>query len=175
MDHGRDQCRQLAARLRGIPLDAIWHSPLTRAVDSAAVIAESFPGAFLDEASELIDHVPHVPPPDQRTPSMAGFFDGCSANEQRDGEQMAERLTKRFAHAPGPGKISTHELLITHAYPVAWLVRDALGAPPAAWFSLTAIANTGLTIIRYPDDEPPDVFCVNDLSHLGTAEIQPPR
>lgn len=163
---GEEQCALLARRLSAVPLDAIWHSPLSRAVDSAAIIAVVFPEAFADAASELIDHVPYVPSPDERTHASAGFFDGYSDEEAADGRTTAQALINRFARAPGPGRRSTHELLVTHAYPVAWLVRDALGAPPLAWLSLMQIANTGLTVIQYPDDEPPSVLCVNDHSHL---------
>ncbi len=165
---GREQCVLLAQRLGRVPLDAIWHSPLPRAADSARIIAASFPGALLDEAPELIDHVPYVPPLAERRPSAVGFFDGYSQEEAAAGQETARRLSDRFAHAPGPGRRSTHELLITHAYPVAWLVREALGAPRQAWLSLMQIANTGLTILEYADGELPTVTCVNDQSHLAS-------
>lgn len=169
MEPGHDQCVRLARRLSTVPLDAIWHSPLSRAADSAAIIAVSFPHALLDEAEELVDHVPYVPPPESRTPAARGFFDGYSEMEAAAGQATAQRLVHRFAHAPAPGRRSTHELLITHAYPVAWLVREALGAPPQAWLALQHIANTGLTIIEWANDEPPAVLCVNDQSHLAPS------
>ena len=173
LEAGQEQCVRLARRLSGVPLDAIWHSPLSRAANSAAIIATAFPEALTDEAIELIDHVPYVPPPEERTPSASGFFDGYADEDAAAGWEMARALICRFAHAPGPGRRSTHELLITHAYPVAWLVRDALGAPPQAWLSLMQIANTGLTIIEYSDGEPPVIICVNDQSHLPLQPTPP--
>lgn len=167
LDPGREQCVRLATRLERVPLDAIWHSPLTRAADSAAIIAAAFPDALLDEAAELVDHVPYVPAPQERHPSSAGFFDGYSDEDAAAGRVTAQSLVRRFAQAPGQGRRSTHELLVTHAYPVAWLVREALGAPPQAWLSLMQIANTGLTVIEFPDGEPPVVRCVNDQTHLA--------
>lgn len=174
LDQGRDQCARLAQRLRGVPFDAIWHSPLPRAADSARILSKAFPAVLVDEAGELIDHVPHVPPAADRTPGDIGFFDGYGEQEAAHGEQLARRLIRRFAHAPGPGRRSTCELLITHAYPVAWLVRDALRAPPRAWLSLRQIANTGLTIIEYADGELPAITCVNDQSHLAGPTPGPP-
>lgn len=168
MEPGRDQCVRLAQRLSQLPLDAIWHSPLPRAADSAAIVSASFPGALVDEAVELVDQVPYVPPPELRRPSSAGFFDGYSDEEAALGQETAQGLIRRFCQPPRPGQRSTHELLITHAYPVAWLVREALGAPPQAWLSLVRIANTGLTILEFPDDGPPVVVCVNDQSHLAS-------
>lgn len=166
LDLGRDQSVRLARRLSDVPLDAIWHSPLPRAAESAAIIASVFPHALLDEATELIDHVPYVPPPEARSGSSAGFFDGYRDEDAAAGQEVAQSLVRRFSRAPGPGRRSTHELLITHAYPVAWLVREALGAPAAAWLSLMRIANTGLTVIEYADGQLPVVVCVNDQSHL---------
>lgn len=170
LDEGRVQCERLAHRLRDVPLDAIWHSPLPRAADSAAIIATVFPNALLDEAPELVDHVPHVPPIAELSSAWAGFFDGYSEQEAVAGAATAHALVRRFARPPGPGKRSTHELLVTHAYPIAWLVREALGAPPRAWLSLSGITNTGLTVIEYADGEPPAVVCVNDRSHLAARE-----
>ncbi len=46
------------------------------------------------------------------------------------GAARAEALVDRFAR---PADTETHEVLVTHAYPVAWLVRHALGAPPKRW------------------------------------------
>lgn len=171
LEPGRDQCTRLAQRLSGLPLDAIWHSPLSRAADSAAIIAATFPDALLDEAAELADLVPYVPPLELRSPAAAGFFDGFSDEDAATGQAAARSLVGRFAHPPGHGRRSTRELLITHAYPVAWLVREALGAPPQAWLSLMQIADTGLTIIEYADGELPVVICVNDQSHLAPQNV----
>ncbi len=166
VEAGRDQCVLLAQRLRRVPFDAVWHSPLPRAADSATIISAAFPDALLDEAGELIDHVPYVPPSEERSACSAGFFDGYDDEEAEAGQETARSLIRRFAHAPGPWRRSTHELLITHAYPVAWLVREALGAPHQTWLPLVQIANTGLTIIEFADGEFPAVICVNDQSHL---------
>lgn len=168
LDAGRAQCERLADRLRSTPLDAIWHSPLPRAVESATIVAATFPTALLDAAIELVDHVPYVPTPGEITTTTAGFFDGYTDDEASAGQAIARQLLDRFARAPGPGKRSTHELLITHAYPIAWLVRDALDAPPKAWLSLMNTTNTGLTIISYTDGEPPTISCVNEQSHLAS-------
>src|SRR5699024_8263575 len=60
----------------------------------------------------------------------------------------------RFSTLPRIGDRPTHELLVTHAFQVAWLVREALGAPPASWMSLGQIENTALTTIVHSFGEP---------------------
>ncbi|GIH09463.1 phosphoglycerate mutase [Rhizocola hellebori] len=163
-DIGRRQSNLLGERLAGLPVDAIWHSPLPRAAASAHEIARHLPGAPVLEAAELIDHVPYVPSPAETPAAWAGFFDGFDAAEAASGHSLAESLTTRFATAPGAA-LDTHEVLITHAYQIAWLVRHALDAPSSRWLGLNS-ANTALTVIEYRTASPPAIVMFNDQSHL---------
>lgn len=167
-DDGRRQADLLGARLAGLThatIDTIWHSPLPRAAASAEILAAHLSGAAVEEAAELIDHVPYLPNAAEMPPSWAGFFDGYDAAEAADGRRRADALTQRFAGPTADGR-ETHELLVTHAYPIAWLVRDALGAPPARWLGVTGVANTGLSLIEHRPGDLPTVVLFNDLGHL---------
>jgi probable phosphoglycerate mutase len=159
-DTGRRQTELLAERLARVPVDAVWHSPLPRAAASAEIIGRGLPGVPVAAAPELIDHVPHVPsdPP----PAWAGFFDGYDAAEAAAGARLADDLVARFAR---PAPTETFEVLVTHAYQAAWLVRHALDAPPARWLGLSC-GNTALTAIEYRDGVPPTVLLYNDMGHL---------
>lgn len=81
--------------------------------------------------------------------------------------QRAERMIARFASAPNAGEPDTHELLITHACPIAWLLRYAIDAPTRRWLGLDS-ANAALTIIEYRPLLPPGLVLFNDQSHLPT-------
>ncbi|GHH28115.1 histidine phosphatase family protein [Lentzea cavernae] len=157
---GERQAHLLGERLARSPVDVVWHSPLPRAVRTAEILGEHLPGVLVDEAAELVDHVPHVPadPP----PAWAGFFDGYDAAEAAAGARLAEALTDRFAR---PVAAESHEVLVTHAYPVAWLVRHALGAPPDRWLAMSC-GNTGLTALQFREGTPPSLLVYNDMSHL---------
>lgn len=125
---GREQARLLGRRLAHLPIDAVWHSPLPRAAASAQELAAQLPsGAPVAEAPELIDHVPYVPKPEETPRAWIPFFDGYAAAEAAAGNRTASSLTARFAEATEP-TVDVHEVLVTHAYPIAWLVRDALDA-----------------------------------------------
>lgn len=159
-DTGRRQCDLLGERLAGLPVDAIWHSPLPRAEASAHHLAKHLPNTPVSEAAELIDHVPYVPTEAETPRSWAGFFDGYDEHEAAEGRKLADALITRFT------KIThTHEVLITHAYPIAWLLRHALDAPPSRWLGLNS-ANTALTVIEYRTGLPPTLVMFNDMSHL---------
>ncbi|QVQ55019.1 histidine phosphatase family protein [Spiractinospora alimapuensis] len=167
-DEGREQSRLLGQRLARLPIDVVWHSPLPRAVDSARIIAAEMGRVLVDEAAELVDHVPFVPSSDDISASWLGFFDGYDRAEADAGRRTADGLAARFGAPTRRARRPTHEVAVTHAYPIAWMVRDALGAPPARWMALAGIANTGLTVVEHADGEPPAVVMVNDMSHLPT-------
>ncbi|WP_433498974.1 histidine phosphatase family protein [Sphaerimonospora sp. CA-214678] len=159
-DIGRRQSELLADRLASLPVDAVWHSPLPRAVRSAEIIGARLPGVPVREAPEAMDHVPHVPadPP----PAWRGFFDGYDPAEAAAGARLADTLIERFAR---PAETETHEVLVTHAYQVAWLVRHALDAPAARWLGLSC-GNAALTVIEYYDGAKPALLLYNDMGHL---------
>ncbi|MFC4134651.1 histidine phosphatase family protein [Hamadaea flava] len=114
-------------------------------------------------------HRPYAirPQPRRNAPRTgAGFFDGYDATEAASGRRLAESLTARFATAPRPS-LDTHEDLVTHAHPIAWLVRYALDAPPTRWLDLNS-ANTALTLIEYRTALP------QPSSHSTTKATLPP-
>ena len=162
---GREQARLLGKRLAHLPIDAVWHSPLPRAAASAAQL-DIFLGGNTTraEAPELVDHVPYVPTAEETPATWVPFFDGYDSDEAAAGHKVAQSLTARFATAPD-GNEDIHEVLITHAYPIAWLVRDALDAPPVRWLGLSS-ANAALTVIEYRPGTPPSISMYNDMSHL---------
>lgn len=163
---GREQSRHLGERLAQLPLDAVWHSPLPRAAACARILGEQLPRVLVDEAPELVDHVPFVPEREDLSASWAGFFDGYDRAEADAGRRSAEALVERFGRPNASAQRPTHEVLVTHAYPIAWLIREALAAPPASWLSLAGIANASLTVIELRNGEPPGLVMVNDQSHL---------
>lgn len=180
---GRAQARLLGERLAHLPIDAVWHSPLPRAAVSARILSAQLPdGVPVCEAPELVDHVPFVPSIEEIPTPHIPFFDGYDPADAEAGHRTAQSLVSRFATVPsdtgdpantgdpstvgGPSDTDdVHEVLVTHAYPIAWLVRDALRAPAAAWLGLES-ANTALTVLEYRPSLPPTLVMFNDMTHL---------
>lgn len=172
-DAGRRQAALLGRRFADVGVDAVWHSPLSRAEASAQEFAAQLsPDTPVAAALELIDHVPYVPTPEETPAAWKPLFDGYDPDLAQRERQTAEALIARFSGAPDPDRHQrdTHEVLITHAYQVGWLVRHALDAPAARWLGLNS-ANTGLTMIDYSPGLPPALIMFNDLSHLP-AELR---
>jgi serine/threonine-protein phosphatase PGAM5 len=164
-DAGERQSALLAERLARLPVSTVWHSPLPRASRTARIIGGVLPGVEVRESAALVDHVPHVP--DAIPPGWTGFFDGYDAAEAAGGARTAAAMVRAFAR---PSAVETHEVVVTHAYPVAWLVRHALDAPPARWLDLNC-GNAALTVIEYRDSTTPTLVLYNDMGHLP-AELR---
>jgi broad specificity phosphatase PhoE len=153
---GRQQAVLLGQRLRSAPLTRIHHGPLPRAAQTAALVAQQLDGVtvVMDEAAG--DYVPYRPSPDEVPPSFAAFVDALPAADTA----LTAGAESRFT---GTGEGA--ELVVTHAFLVAWLVRAALQAPAARWLGLNA-GNAALTVIRYTPLRSPSILMFNDMSHL---------
>lgn len=158
---GRRQAELLAGRLSGIPFDALWHSPLDRAAETAQVIAERMPALAPEPSALLFDCVPTGSTDD--TPSVfEPFFGSVTPEEVAAGRaQMADAVNAFLVRKPG----EVHELLVTHNFVIAWFVREVLGAPEWKWMTLNQ-AYCGLTVLAQKQGRPWSLLSFNDVAHL---------
>src|SRR5699024_11084414 len=108
--------------------------------------------------------VPCVPTASETPGAWIPFFDGYAPDEAEVGHRTTETLVARFAAAPDQGD-DRRELLVTPAYPIAWLLRDALGAAPVRWLRHSS-ANAALTVSACGADSPAGIVRFNDMTHL---------
>ncbi|MEV4944848.1 histidine phosphatase family protein [Streptomyces sp. NPDC053755] len=172
-DGGRRQATLLGRRLRDVPLAAVHHGPLPRAEQTARLI-----GAELDEVPLLVsdvagDYVPHLPAREELPADSADLFlrflAGATEEERERGPALARKALDLFT-GPVDGEEDRHELVVTHNFLVAWLVRDAMHAPKWRWLGLDH-GNAALTVIRYAPGRPACVLVSNDMRHLP-AELR---
>ncbi|MBK3590008.1 histidine phosphatase family protein, partial [Streptomyces sp. MBT57] len=130
--NGRRQATLLGRRLRDIPFAAVHHGPLPRAEETARLIADELEDVPLHRSPLAGDYVPHLPRREELPPDSADFFlrflEGTSDEEREHGPALARRALDRFT-GPVDGEEDRHELVVTHNFLVAWLVRDAMYAP----------------------------------------------
>ena len=116
---GVAQAHLVGARLAAMPIrfDVLYASPLQRARDTAAVIAEDFPGRHF----EVVDDLAECTPPTRRPEIMAQEKpeDLASCQAQLD------RVFARFFR-PAAGHEET-DLLVCHGNVIRYLVTRALG------------------------------------------------
>ena len=171
---GHRQAALLADRLSGVPLDAVRHSPLERAAQTAAAVADRLPAVSPQPSALLFDCVPTGMT--EETPAVfEPFFGSITDAEVEAGRaQMADAVNEFLVRKPG----DVHELLITHNFVISWFVREVLGAEEWRWLTLNQ-ANCGLTILAQKKGRPWSLVSHNDIAHLpyelrtGLPEIPP--
>jgi probable phosphoglycerate mutase len=158
---GRRQAEALADRLSGLPLSAVWHSPLERAAETARAVADRLPSVDPQPSALLFDCVPTGMTED--TPAVyEPFFGSVTEAEIEAGRaQMSDAVSAFLVRKPG----EVHELLITHNFVISWFVREVLQMPEWRWMTLNQ-AHCGLTVIAQKNGRPWSLVTHNDLAHL---------
>ena len=160
-ERGQEQARLVAQRLASISFDIAYTSPLQRAVDTAEVITEHLGMGTAIPNALLMDCVPSGPTEEMPT-AFEPFFGGITDEAIAAGQaQMSDAVAEWFT----PSREDRHELLITHNFVIAWLVREVFDSSPWRWMGINQ-ANCGLTVIRVRSAKPPVLLTHNDLGHL---------
>ena len=136
-----------------MPFDSAWHSPLQRAAETAEIIAAKMPALQPEPSALLFDCIPSGPAPE--TPKVYDPFFGSvtEAEIEAGSAQMADAAAEFLTSH----REDRHDLLITHNFVIAWLVREALGAPEWRWLSIHQ-ANCGLTVLTQKSGRPWSLF-----------------
>jgi serine/threonine-protein phosphatase PGAM5 len=171
---GRRQASLLADRLSGVPFDAVWHSPLERASETARAVAERMPSLSPQPSALLFDCVPTGMT--SETPAVFEPFFGSvtDAEVEAGSAQMSDAVSEFLVRKRG----EVHELLITHNFVIGWFVREVLQAPDWRWMTLNQ-AHCGLTVIAQRQGRPWALLSHNDMAHLpvelrtGLPEVYP--
>lgn len=143
-DLGRRQVQALANRLAFRPVRQVLHGPSRRTSETAAILTENL-GAGAAASGLLLDRTP-VPSAQRRgdypTHRWEWFEDVPEAERDLDGTDLTDAWHKLwFEHH------DEEVVLVTHAFVVAWFVREVLNAPPATWMRIGPIGNATLTSI----------------------------
>ena len=143
-DLGRRQVQALANRLAFRPVRQVLHGPSRRTSETACILTENL-GAGPVPSDLLADRTP-VPSPERRgdypTHRWEWFEDVPEAERDLDGADLTAAWHKLwFEHH------DEEIVLVTHAFVVAWFVREVLNAPPATWMRIGPIGNATLTSI----------------------------
>jgi serine/threonine-protein phosphatase PGAM5 len=161
---GRQQAGRLGRRLSTVPFSAIHHSPLTRAAQTADIIAGHLPQVPRHACGFIADRTP-VPSNGQRDrypgPWLAWLDD--VPDDERDEDATA--LQAAVEHFGVTGDNDRYELLITHNFVIGWFVRHMLDAPVWRWIGLNQ-ANCAITIVQWDSDRPSTLVSFNDTGHL---------
>ncbi|WP_209021757.1 histidine phosphatase family protein [Nocardioides sp. 503] len=168
-ERGVAQAIALGRRLSYVPFCSVLHGPLPRARATATLVAGQLDHqAPLVELEAAGDYVPHLPSPDEVDPTyrpgvMAFLADVTPEQATQGAKHAAEAV--RLLTVPQQTEGDSHQLVVTHAFTIGWLVREFHDAPPWRWVGIDS-CHAALTVIRCSSDRPPAVAVFNDMSHL---------
>ena len=155
---GRQQARRTAKRLAELPISAIYHSDMTRAKETAAIIAEAMPRVPMHSARVLREMTPPVP-------SRLRRLWGKESSGVQSGVAQAEALLKRF-FKPCRTKENRVDVLVAHGNLIRYVVRRLLRDKPESWLSL-GTSNCGVTVLVVGKDVTARyLISYNDVGHL---------
>lgn len=154
---GVAQAHLVAARLAGLPtrFDAMYVSPIQRARDTAAVIAQSFPGRHFEVVNDLAECTPPTRRADIMAHEKPSELAACKA-------QLDRFFAKYFV--PAHGNAQT-DLMVCHGNVTRYLVTRALDVDTKAWLQMS-VGNASITRIYVNADGSFKVISVGDVGHI---------
>lgn len=157
---GVAQARLAGGRIPGMAVhfDALYSSPMQRALDTAAAISETFPGRKFT----IIDDLAECTPPTRRTEITA-------KEKPEDLARCKAQLDRLFANYFKPASgTERSELFVCHGNVIRYLVTRALGVDTEAWLEMS-VGQASITRIRVEADGRFKVISVGDVGHLPTT------
>ena len=161
---GREQAaqtgRRLAALLGSTPVRCVTHSTMTRAAETAALVAQALPGVPLRPCALLREGAPVRPEPDTWKPRERDVW--------ADSARIEAAFREHFRRAE-PGEPPA-EVVVCHGNVIRFCTLRALQLPPEAWLRL-GLANGSITKVVMRADGGVSVHCLGDAGHFEPALI----
>jgi probable phosphoglycerate mutase len=182
-DGGRDQARKLGARLRSQEIAAFYASPMSRTMETAALLSES-------------RNVPIQPVPELREISH-GRWEGMTRKdvEARFPEEYVRWESDPYAFAPAGGEtglsvtaralpallaiVERHSgqqvAIVSHKATIRLLLSSLLGFDPRAYRDRLDLDPASLTVLDFKSLQHARLSLYNDTSHYsdGRSNIAP--
>lgn len=154
---GVAQAQLIGARLAGMPgkFDAAYSSPMTRANETARVIASVVPGLTLQVLPELAECTPRSRRKEILAREKPEDMAACAA-------KLDAIFATRFVPASGAPR---RELFVCHGNVIRYLVTRALGVDTEAWLEMS-VGHASLTQILVEPDGRFKINSVGDIGHI---------
>ncbi|KAG2786886.1 hypothetical protein PC129_g9973 [Phytophthora cactorum] len=158
----------------------VYHSDMTRAVETAAIISNNFGEVLLNPSPLLREGWPGMPYSSH--PSVGGAagardnsaYDAMQERSCMDVERM-QKAFNRFFLSSGEAQDESDEesycVLVCHANLIRFFLCRALGIDPANTWGHFEINHCGITRIDVCDNRPIKVTAVNETGHLPQSLI----
>lgn len=153
---GRRQSHRLGQRLAREEIQAIYHSDMPRAVETAEIIAQRLDGLPRYRMRVLREMLLPLPRAMGGTP--------LTRQDSRELKAITASLKAKFLTAP-KGNRTRVDLVVAHGNLIRHLVCLAMRVPTKGWYRL-GTNNCGLTVLVVNDSGPNFFIRYNDVGHL---------
>lgn len=158
---GIAQAEAVGARLAGMNISEIWHSPLERAWETVRVLEKFISAKKIEPSALLMDCIPSGK--SQETPAVFDpFFGSVTEVEIEAGNAQMEDAVAEFL---GAGRRGSTDVIVTHNNVISWFVREVLAAPSWKWVTLNQ-SHCGITVLQQRPGRPWTLVSHNDVGHL---------
>ncbi len=154
---GFEQAELTAPRFESLPLKVIHCSTLRRAVQTAEVISQCFPGIPIDRSDSLRECVP------TRLPTFTGKLAQLGKADFARSKAHADRAYEKYFRRAR--NMDRYEVIVCHANLIRYFVCRALQIAPEKWGDM-ATCNCGITEIVIGSDGRITLVSFNDAGHL---------
>ncbi|MCU0512459.1 MAG: histidine phosphatase family protein [Anaerolineae bacterium] len=167
---GVRQAELTGQHLLDVPVKAIYASSMSRALETAQIIAENFYGVPVQPQDVLRECVPTIPPRleaqlHEYARHAADFNLGDVVVHQMQADEAFDQFFQPLTnHLEG----DSHELLVCHGNILRYFICRVLETPADAWANLY-ILHCGISVVRVDEEG----LCTL-MSHNATEHL-PPR
>ena len=158
---GRSQAEMTGLRLAelSLPYTHILHSDMTRAVQTAGIIAEQLPQVkVLPSDGILREGAPIKPEPKVDSWKPDTYY-------MTDGARIEAAFRKYFHRAEPSQEMDSYEIVVCHANVIRYFLCRALQFPPEAWLRIS-LKHASLTVLTIRPDSRVSVKCLGEAGHL---------
>ena len=158
---GRSQAEMTGLRLAelSLPYTHILHSDMTRAVQTAGIIAQQLPQVkVLPSDGILREGAPIKPEPKVDSWKPDTYY-------MTDGARIEAAFRKYFHRAEPSQEKDSYEIVVCHANVIRYFLCRALQFPPEAWLRIS-LKHASLTMLTIRPDSRVSVKCVGEAGHL---------
>jgi probable phosphoglycerate mutase len=181
-DEGREQARRLAVRLRGVPMAAVFASPLGRTVETASILAE--PHGLEVQTRPGLREISHGRWEQMTRAEVEAAFPEEAASWDKDPYTFAPQdgesgLAVTARALPVLMDIvrehpSENVLVVSHKATIRLLLSSLLGFDPRRYRDNLDQSPAALNIVDFKDPVRARLTLFNDTSHYAEAGLAIP-
>lgn len=148
--HGRQQAQALSERMSAVKLDAVYSSPLERAINTALPISQKC-GCNLKFDAMLCEK------------DVCTCFKGFSSFAESDSDcaERAKCFLEKLLNENPKGSVA----VVSHGEFIQFLIRETMGISHCSDIKF-CVYNTSVTKINFRENKPDKLAFQNDISHL---------